>query len=126
MIKKTKKQQEQSSENLLRDCLKRLGFTVNEKHDNSNEIDIVAIKNGRYFLIEVKQYQPDGYVAISKVNEKCDFAIIVTDHFNIFPVNKNGSFKRLCDFMNMMPSLNLKTIQLEYDHFEEKSREVID
>ena len=41
------------SETRFRNILKDREFAVNEKHENENGVDIVAVKNGHYFLIEV-------------------------------------------------------------------------
>jgi len=43
-----------NSEKIVSDYLKKMGAVVSKVKETSNGIDIVAIKDGNYFLVEVK------------------------------------------------------------------------
>lgn len=95
-----------TSEGELRKYLKKIGFTVNEKHENDNSIDIVAIKNGSYFLIEVKKAVMDGKltrVRSESVNESCDFVLVIGLNGIFYPKEIPGKpFSKIVNFMELL------------------------
>jgi len=95
-----------NSESDLREYLKNMGFAVNEKHENDNSIDIVAIKNGRYFLIEVKKAILDGKlvrVRSESVNEYCDFILVIGLNGIVYPKEIPGKpYSKIINFMELL------------------------
>lgn len=95
-----------NSESDLREYLKNMGFAVNEKHENDNSIDIVAIKNGRYFLIEVKKAILDGKlvrVRSESANEYCDFILIIGLNGIVYPKEIPGKpYSKIINFMELL------------------------
>ena len=95
-----------NSESDLRKYLKNIGFAVNEKHENDNSIDIVAIKNGSYFLIEVKKAIMDGKlvrVRSESVNEYCDFILVIGLNGIFYPKEIPGKpFSKIVNFMELL------------------------
>ncbi len=91
------------TESDFREYLKSKNFHVNEKHDNENGIDIVAIKNGQYFLIEVKKTTPskDGYRVRLDQNTMCDFTIVIGSNGLFYPKETQGRpYQKVVDFMD--------------------------
>ena len=95
-----------NSESDLREYLKNMGFAVNEKHENDNSIDIVAIKNGRYFLIEVKKAILDGKlvrVRSESANEYCDFILVIGLNGIVYPKEIPGKpYSKIINFMELL------------------------
>lgn len=95
-----------NSESDLRKYLKNIGFTVNEKHENDNSIDIVAIKNGSYFLIEVKKAAMNGTlvrVRSEAVNECCDFILVIGLNGIFYPKEIPGKpYSKILNFMELL------------------------
>lgn len=91
-------------EDVVANYLSNLGYTVSTVENSSSKgFDIVAIKDNRNFLIEVKTAIKDGLSykikPVSKRNEICDFLAVVTPLSNIhfidmqdyLSLNKNSS-----------------------------------
>lgn len=95
-----------NSESDLREYLKNMGFAVNEKHENDNSIDIVAIKNGKYFLIEVKKAILDGKlvrVRSESANEYCDFILVIGLNGIVYPKEIPGKpYSKIINFMELL------------------------
>ena len=85
-----------NAEDYVRNFLKNKRFTVNEKKEDAKGIDIVAIKNGQVFLIEVKKVIKDNYNTWkikSQHPQKIDFILAVFDNGYILPIGCNGFSK---------------------------------
>jgi len=99
-------QEKIETESDFREYLKLREFSVNEKHDNENGIDIVAIKNGQYFLIEVKKVTPDKskYRArLDSVSNQADFVIVIGNNGKFYPASiTNRPFQKIVDFMEII------------------------
>lgn len=79
------------NEDYVRNFLKENGFTVNDsKKEEANGIDIIALKDGNSYLIEVKKAVGNksrlGYQikSVSKKSEICDLIAVVTPNKNVF------------------------------------------
>jgi len=93
-------------ENTFRQFLKNKGFIVNEKHENDNCIDIVAIKEGKYFLIEVKNVTKDNNSSRARhdlINNNCDFAIIISSTGWIYTKEIEGKpYSKIVRFFELL------------------------
>lgn len=91
--------EKQNAEQFFRNILKQKGFEVNEKHENDSAIDIVAVKNGEYFLIDVKS----GERARSdKVSRNCEFGVHVLSNGLFFPFPKKGKLSKAVRFFSLL------------------------
>lgn len=94
---------ENNKEDQIRSMLKIRNFTVNEKHLNDNSIDIVAIKDGNYFLIEVKSKTPQDRIRIDQASENSELVVILTDNGFLYalPIN-NCPLSKVHKFMDLL------------------------
>lgn len=94
-----------NTEDAIRKILKDCGFTVNEKHNSSNGIDIVALKEGHYFLIEVKPIivEENSYRVRLDDNCICDFILSLTSNNNLIHwETKKSSNSKIIRFFEML------------------------
>jgi Holliday junction resolvase len=93
------------TESDVRSLLKERGFSVNEKTDSTTGLDIVAVKNGHYFLIEVKKIFKEKSSYRCRVNDAPASVELVAccgdNKFIIYPVN-GVSFSKYIRFMDLM------------------------
>ncbi len=87
-------------ENEIRKFLTKQGFVCNQKSDFDSSIDIVAIKNGDYFLIEVKSITKDKRIRIDEINENAEIVLSSTPNGYLIPFKVNNcSRSKLIKFM---------------------------
>ena len=90
----------------FRNMLINRGFTVNQKHENDNSIDIVAIKEGHYFLIEIKRVVIEGgklRVRTDQINPQVDFCIVLGLNGVFYSKEVEGRpFSKIVNFMDML------------------------
>jgi hypothetical protein len=97
------------TEDYVRNFLKERGFSVNEKDESSKGIDIVAVKNGIAFMIEVKKIIKDGKgYKIKSHKRTVDFVIAVHDSGYILPIpltipsKSQMSLTKVCRFIDCL------------------------
>lgn len=89
--KQSEKENGQESENRVAKFLVDKGFSVSQvDKTNSNGIDIVAIKNGEHFLIEVKSpiYTSRSW-RIKKSHNKADYVAWIMPNNEIYFAKRN-------------------------------------
>lgn len=94
------------SETRFRNILKDREFAVNEKHENENGVDIVAVKNGHYFLIEVVGVVKEKgipRIRTNKCKDEAEFIIVSTTEY-FYPLPIAG--KPLSKLVLFMETLN--------------------
>ena len=114
-LKKQSLRKAAQSQKIVLDFLIKNGFTVSEvSNPSANGIDIVAIKNGKNLLVEVKSViRSSRSWNVKKIHPKCDYVAIVMPsghlHFeSAFDwrklTDKNGarSISRLVNFYNVL------------------------
>jgi hypothetical protein len=95
----TKKKKQNKSEKIVQKFLIKQGFTVSDPLNiGENGIDLVAVKNGESFLIEVKTavYKSRSWLvkSLNKSGRLSDYIAIVFDNEVIFDTIEDH--KRLC------------------------------
>jgi len=91
------------TESDFREMLKQKGFMVNEKHESDNSVDIVAIKNGAYFLIDIKTASTDNRIRYDAISNDAEFGIAICNNGWFYPVGvKAGKHAKVYRFMSMM------------------------
>jgi hypothetical protein len=91
------------SEKLVREFLEKRGFSVaGHGPEQANGIDIVAIKGGHYFLIEVKRaFKQSRAMRVKNVGtsgSKCNYVAIVTPKNNVIlqPMSEHKKLSSQC------------------------------
>jgi hypothetical protein len=98
-MKKSKKKLKNKSEEIVRKFLIKKGFTVSDTLNvGENGIDLIAIKDGQSFLIEVKTavFKSRSWLVkgLNKSGNLSDYIAIVFDNEVIFDTIEDH--KRLC------------------------------
>jgi Holliday junction resolvase len=96
---------EQSTEEIIRNLLRSKFFTVNDKDPSSNGVDIVAIKDGHYFLIEVKciLQESNSFRVRLDHDSICDFTLSLTESGYLIPwMTKNSSISKMVRFFTLL------------------------
>lgn len=90
------------NETSFRELLRNKGFSVNDKHENDNSIDIVAIKNGEYFLIDVKN-EISERIRSDLSSDQVEFTIALCPNNYFYPTKiKEGKHAKAHRFMRSL------------------------